>query len=205
MFDPAAAGTAWLIWAAIGYLIGSIPAGVIIARVMGLGNLREIGSGNIGATNVLRTGSKKAAALTLLLDAGKGLAAVLLAQAFAGPFAAQAAGFTGHDWPLFSGLAVVSGRQGRGDIFWRALRAGLARGDRVRFGVDRLCCAVAVFVFGGAFGELCRASGGLFCRIPTACVLVYRVGGVDFGAPQRQRVPAFVGHGKQDRFKGITI
>lgn len=104
MFDPAAAGTAWLIWAAIGYLIGSIPAGVIIARVMGLGNLREIGSGNIGATNVLRTGSKKAAALTLLLDAGKGLAAVLLAQAFAGPFAAQAAGFTamiGHCFPVW--------------------------------------------------------------------------------------------------------
>ena len=55
-----------------GYLIGSIPFGMILARVMNLGNLRDIGSGNIGATNVLRTGNKTAAALTLLLDGGKG-------------------------------------------------------------------------------------------------------------------------------------
>ena len=54
---------------AVGYLVGSIPVGVLLARVFGLGDLRTIGSGNIGATNVLRTGSKKAAALTLLLDA----------------------------------------------------------------------------------------------------------------------------------------
>ncbi|MBU2358601.1 MAG: glycerol-3-phosphate acyltransferase, partial [Alphaproteobacteria bacterium] len=61
-----------LLWAVIGYLLGSIPTGVILARVMGLGDLRQIGSGNIGATNVLRTGNKKAAALTLLGDALKG-------------------------------------------------------------------------------------------------------------------------------------
>ncbi|MBT8411910.1 MAG: glycerol-3-phosphate acyltransferase, partial [Octadecabacter sp.] len=60
------------LWAAIAYIIGSIPSGILIARAMGLGNLRDIGSGNIGATNVLRTGSKKAAASTLALDAGKG-------------------------------------------------------------------------------------------------------------------------------------
>ena len=60
------------LWATIGYLLGAVPFGVILARAMGLGNLREIGSGNIGATNVLRTGNKKAAALTLLFDAGKG-------------------------------------------------------------------------------------------------------------------------------------
>jgi len=92
------------IWALIGYLIGSIPSGVIIARLMGLGNLREIGSGNIGATNVLRTGSKKAAASTLLLDAGKGLAAVWLALIFVEPDVAQAAGFAamlGHCFPIW--------------------------------------------------------------------------------------------------------
>ena len=61
-----------LLWAVIGYLAGSVSGGMILARVMNLGNLREIGSGNIGATNVLRTGNKKAAALTLLFDAGKG-------------------------------------------------------------------------------------------------------------------------------------
>ena len=91
-------------WALIGYLIGSIPSGVIIARLMGLGNLREIGSGNIGATNVLRTGSKKAAASTLLLDAGKGLAAVWLALFFVGPAVAQVVGLAamlGHCFPIW--------------------------------------------------------------------------------------------------------
>lgn len=92
------------LWAVIAYFIGSVPSGILVARAMGLGNLRDIGSGNIGATNVLRTGSKKAAALTLALDAGKGLAAVLLALAFAGPLAAQVAGFfvlVGHCFPVW--------------------------------------------------------------------------------------------------------
>ncbi len=92
------------LWAAIAYLIGSVPSGIIVARLMGLGNLRDIGSGNIGATNVLRTGSKKAAALTLLFDAGKGLLAVLLAGAFAGQDAAQVAALfvmLGHCFPVW--------------------------------------------------------------------------------------------------------
>ncbi|WP_170372335.1 glycerol-3-phosphate 1-O-acyltransferase PlsY [Ruegeria arenilitoris] len=93
-----------IIWAAIGYLMGSVPYGMIVARVMGLGNLRQIGSGNIGATNVLRTGSKAAAALTLLFDAGKGAVAVLLARALAGDDAAQVAAlaaFVGHCYPVW--------------------------------------------------------------------------------------------------------
>ena len=93
-----------LLWAVLGYLLGSIPFGMILARVMGLGNLREIGSGNIGATNVLRTGSKKAAALTLLLDGAKGAVAVLLARAMAGEDAAQLAGLAamiGHCFPVW--------------------------------------------------------------------------------------------------------
>ena len=72
------------LWAVLGYLLGSVSGGMIIARVMNLGNLREIGSGNIGATNVLRTGNKAAAALTLIVDAGKGALVVLAARAFAG-------------------------------------------------------------------------------------------------------------------------
>ncbi|WP_425084358.1 glycerol-3-phosphate 1-O-acyltransferase PlsY [Ruegeria profundi] len=99
------------LWAALGYLIGSIPFGLIIARVMGLGNLRQIGSGNIGATNVLRTGSKPAAALTLLLDGGKGALAVLLARAYAGEDAAQIAAlmaFLGHCLPVW--LAFKGGK-----------------------------------------------------------------------------------------------
>lgn len=107
MPDISSALNAFGLWAVIAYVIGSIPSGILIARAMGLGNLRDIGSGNIGATNVLRTGSKKAAASTLALDAGKGLAAVLLALVFAGPDVAQLAGFCaliGHCFPVWLGF-----------------------------------------------------------------------------------------------------
>ena len=96
-----------LLWAIIGYLLGSIPFGMVLARVMGLGNLRDIGSGNIGATNVLRTGNKTAAALTLLLDGGKGAVAVLLARAMSGEDAAQVAALAamlGHCFPVWLGF-----------------------------------------------------------------------------------------------------
>ncbi|MBV1865203.1 MAG: glycerol-3-phosphate 1-O-acyltransferase PlsY [Rhodobacteraceae bacterium] len=86
------------------YLLGSIPFGMVIARFMGLGNLRDIGSGNIGATNVLRTGNKLAAFLTLLFDSGKGGAAVLIAGTIYGETAAQLAGlcaFLGHLFPIW--------------------------------------------------------------------------------------------------------
>ncbi len=98
------ATTILILWAVIGYVLGSIPFGMVLARVMNLGNLREIGSGNIGATNVLRTGNKKAAALTLLFDAGKGAVAVLLARFFAAEDAAQLAGVAamlGHCFPVW--------------------------------------------------------------------------------------------------------
>jgi glycerol-3-phosphate acyltransferase PlsY len=87
----------------LGYLLGSIPFGVVLAYLSGLGDLRQIGSGNIGATNVLRTGRKGLAGLTLLLDAAKGAVAVLLAAAF-GPLhqlAAGAAAFLGHVFPVW--------------------------------------------------------------------------------------------------------
>jgi acyl phosphate:glycerol-3-phosphate acyltransferase len=96
--------TILLLWALLGYLLGSVPFGVIITRAMNLGDLRQIGSGSIGATNVLRTGNKTAAALTLLLDGGKGAVAVLLARYFAGHDAAQIAGlaaFIGHCFPVW--------------------------------------------------------------------------------------------------------
>lgn len=99
--------TTLLLWAAFGYLAGSIPFGVLVARAFGLGNLREIGSGNIGATNVLRTGSKPAAVLTVFLDGGKGAAAVLLARSLAAEDAAQLAGlmaFLGHCFPIWLGF-----------------------------------------------------------------------------------------------------
>jgi glycerol-3-phosphate acyltransferase PlsY len=97
----------YALWAAIGYLLGSIPFGLLLTKALGLGNLREIGSGNIGATNVLRTGNKGAAAATLLLDGAKGAVAVLLAREFAGEAAAQIAAlaaFLGHCFPIWIGF-----------------------------------------------------------------------------------------------------
>ncbi|MDB5658209.1 MAG: Glycerol-3-phosphate acyltransferase [Cypionkella sp.] len=90
--------------AVLAYLLGSVPFGVVITRAMGLGDLRSIGSGNIGATNVLRTGNKGAALATLLLDAAKGGVAVLIARYAVGEDAAQLAGlaaFLGHLFPVW--------------------------------------------------------------------------------------------------------
>jgi len=91
----------------LGYLLGSIPFGLLLTRAAGLGDVRSIGSGNIGATNVLRTGNKGLAAATLLLDMLKGTAAVLIAQHFLGPEPAMAAGFAafiGHIFPVWLGF-----------------------------------------------------------------------------------------------------
>src|SRR5271169_3470856 len=88
----------------LGYLLGSIPFGLILTRAAGGPDLRAIGSGNIGATNVLRTGYKGLAAATLLLDALKGTAAVLIAAAFGGQDLALLAGlgaFLGHLFPVW--------------------------------------------------------------------------------------------------------
>jgi glycerol-3-phosphate acyltransferase PlsY len=89
---------------ALGYLLGSIPFGLILTRLAGKGDVRKIGSGNIGATNVLRTGSKPLAALTLILDCLKATAAVLLAQRLFGPATGVAAGagaLIGHLYPVW--------------------------------------------------------------------------------------------------------
>ena len=98
---------ALIVVAAGAYLLGSVPFGLVMARLFGLGDLRQIGSGNIGATNVLRTGNRLAAFLTLILDAGKGGIAVLIARALFAEDAAQLAGFAaffGHCFPIFLGF-----------------------------------------------------------------------------------------------------
>ena len=98
---------ALILVAVLAYLLGSVPFGIVITRALGLGDLRKIGSGNIGATNVLRTGNKGAALATLLLDAGKGGIAVALARLIGGEDAAQLAAlasFLGHLFPVWLGF-----------------------------------------------------------------------------------------------------
>lgn len=91
-----------LLAAILGYLLGSVPFGLVITKAAGLGDIRSIGSGNIGATNVLRTGRKDLAAATLALDSGKGAIAVLIAYAIGWPpEVAGAAAFLGHCFPVW--------------------------------------------------------------------------------------------------------
>ena len=113
--------------------MGSVPFGIVLSRLMGLGDLRKLGSGNIGATNVLRTGNKTAAALTLILDGGKGTAAVLLARAISGEDAAQLAGLAaliGHCFPIF-----LKFKGGKGAATFLGVMLGLS------FPLGLACCA----------------------------------------------------------------
>jgi len=106
----------------LGYLLGSIPFGLLLTRMFGAGDLRAIGSGNIGATNVLRTGRKRLAAATLLLDVAKGAAAVLLAQLlFPGQQGLAAVGaLFGHLYPVWLGF-----RGGKGVATFLGILAAL--------------------------------------------------------------------------------
>ncbi|HUH49857.1 MAG TPA: glycerol-3-phosphate 1-O-acyltransferase PlsY [Mycoplana sp.] len=108
---------------AFGYLLGSIPFGLILTRMAGLGDVRKIGSGNIGATNVLRTGNKKLAAATLLLDALKGTAAAAIASRFGldAGLAAGFAAFIGHLFPVWLGF-----KGGKGVATYLGILLGLA-------------------------------------------------------------------------------
>jgi acyl phosphate:glycerol-3-phosphate acyltransferase len=118
--------------AILGYLLGSIPFGLIITRLAGLGDIRSIGSGNIGTTNVLRTGRKDLAAATLVLDALKGTAAVLIAGAF-GRDAALVAGlaaFLGHVFPVW-----LRFRGGKGVATYLGLLAAFAWPAAILFAV----------------------------------------------------------------------
>ena len=122
-----------ILWAIVGYGMGSVPFGIVLSRLMGLGDLRAMGSGNIGATNVLRTGSKTAAALTLVLDGGKGTAVVILARTISGEDAAQLAGLTalfGHCFSMF-----LKFKGGKGAATFLGVMLGLY------FPVGLACCA----------------------------------------------------------------
>ena len=113
----------------LGYLLGSIPFGLVLTRLAGLGDIRKIGSGNIGATNVLRTGRKGLAAATLLADAAKGAAAVLLGAWLAGEEGMLVAGLgaiLGHLFPVWLGFKGGKGvATGFGVLLAAAPLAGL--------------------------------------------------------------------------------
>ena len=151
-----------ILWAVFGYLLGSIPFGMVLAKAMGLGNLREIGSGNIGATNVLRTGNKTAAALTLLLDAAKGAVAVLLARAFSGEDAAQLAGLAamiGHCFPIW-----LRFRGGKGVATFLGIMLALA------WPVGVGCCLAWLV---GALSTRISSMGALLAAASSTFLMIY--------------------------------
>jgi acyl phosphate:glycerol-3-phosphate acyltransferase len=134
----------------LGYVLGSIPFGLLLTKAAGSGDIRDIGSGNIGATNVLRTGRKGLAALTLLLDLLKGLAAVLLAREFfAGSEAVAAAGaFFGHLYPVW-----LKFKGGKGVATFAGIMFGLFWQGGVVYAVTWIG-ALAIFRFSSLAGLL---------------------------------------------------
>lgn len=155
-----------IVVAALSYLLGSIPFGVVITRAMGLGDLRSIGSGNIGATNVLRTGNKGAAAATLFLDAAKGAVAVLIARAFVGEDAAQVAAlmsFLGHLFPIWLGFKGGKGvATFLGTLLALDWRVGLA------------CCATWAVV--AAISRISSLSALIAAASASAWLLIFQDG-----------------------------
>ncbi|WP_136441821.1 glycerol-3-phosphate 1-O-acyltransferase PlsY [Pacificoceanicola onchidii] len=148
--------SALLLWIAMGYLLGSIPFGIVISAVLGLGDLRKIGSGNIGATNVLRTGNKGAAAATLILDGAKGAIAVFFAQAFGPEGVAQWAGlaaFIGHCYPVW-----LRFKGGKGVATYLGTVLALS------WPVGLLCCATWLF---GALVSRISSVGALTAAMST--------------------------------------
>jgi glycerol-3-phosphate acyltransferase PlsY len=141
-----------------GYLLGSIPFGLLLTRMAGMGDIRNVGSGNIGATNVLRTGRKDIALLTLLLDGGKAAAALLIAQKLFGVnegLVAGGAAFIGHCWPVW-----LKFKGGKGvATFFGALLAGL---PMVGIGAG-LAWLVTAFVF--RFSSLASLTAAAFAPI----------------------------------------
>ena len=155
----------YAIAALFGYLLGSIPFGLLLTRAAGLGDVRSIGSGNIGATNVLRTGNKGLAAATLLLDALKGTAAVLIAGRW-GLDLGLAAGFfafLGHLFPVWLGF-----RGGKGVATYLGVIGGFAWQGALVFVVAWL--AVAVITRYSSLAALVAT-----VAVPLAFVLMDRV------------------------------
>jgi len=145
-----------LIWFALAYLIGSIPFGLLLTRLAGAGDIRKIGSGNIGATNVLRAGHKGLAALTLAADIGKACVAVLLAQHFSTPTIALWSGgavFIGHALPV-----------------WLGFKGG--KGVAVYIGVLLALHPLLALIFGAIWGGMAVLYRISSLSALTACLLI---------------------------------
>ena len=156
---------------ALGFLLGSIPFGLILTRAAGLGDIRGIGSGNIGATNVLRTGNRKLAAATLLLDGLKGAVAVWLAAALISPaFAAVAAlgAVVGHCHPPWLG-----GRGGKG--------VATAMGAFLALAWPVFAAAVAVWLIMARTTRI--SSAGALAGMAAAPVMAIAIGGTPLFVP----------------------
>jgi glycerol-3-phosphate acyltransferase PlsY len=160
--------------AVMGYLLGSIPFGIILTRLFGAGDLRQIGSGNIGATNVLRTGRKELAAATLILDGAKGAVAVFLARHFVselgqdGAMIAGAAAMIGHCYPVW-----LKFRGGKGVATLLGLSLALAWPIGVVFAVVWLAAALLsrISSLGGMVGAVSAPVAALALGYP-----VYAIG-----------------------------
>ena len=185
----------------VGYLLGSLPFGLILTRLAGLGDLRRIGSGNIGTTNVLRTGRKDLAAATLLLDGGKGAAAVLLAGIW-GPDTALMAGLgamLGHLYPVW-----LKFKGGKGVA--TALGILLAIAWPVGIAACATWLAVAAAFRFSSLSALAVARGQPLLRLvahrrPAGHRARRHSGRLHLGAPSRQHSAAAQGRRAQDRAK----
>ena len=165
---------------AFGYLAGSIPFGIVISKILGLGDLRKVGSGNIGATNVLRTGNKLAAFLTLLFDFSKGICAVLITRHFFGEDAVQISAFSalvGHCFPIwlrFSG--------GKGVATFLGATVALS------FTIGIICCFVWLLValvkkmssLASLTSSASAPIAAIFLNQPNAIILLVLMAGIVF-------------------------
>jgi glycerol-3-phosphate acyltransferase PlsY len=181
-------GTVDIIAAAVAYLIGSLSFAVIVSRALGLPDPHSYGSGNPGATNVLRSGSKKAAILTLLGDTLKGVAAVLLAKVFAAELGITAAGialvaiavFLGHLFPVFFGFKGGKGVATAAGVLWALdwrVGLGLTAIWALVFAVTRVSSLSALIGSAAApvFGYLFFGNGPVFyATLAMAALLFWR-------------------------------
>jgi acyl phosphate:glycerol-3-phosphate acyltransferase len=180
----------------LGYFLGSIPFGLLLTKAAGLGDIRAIGSGNIGATNVLRTGHKGLAAATLLLDALKGTLAVVLVSLvfpadFAAPMVAGAAAFLGHCFPLW-----LKFRGGKGVATFIGILLGLSWPVALAFGLVWLLAAW-LYRFSSLAALLAALATPLFgwaASGPTMALATALMAGVIFWRHQANIVRLYQGH-----------